>query len=104
MKTVNNILTVINKLLKVAVKWNAIERLPVQIELLKVPPPSLPFYEDFQYEWLVEAAKKIDWRILVVVLLGGDAGLRCGEMTALEWSDIDFRSGSIHVQRSDWRG
>jgi hypothetical protein len=47
------------------VKWNAIERLPVQIELLKVPPPALPFYEDFQYERLVEAAKKIDggsWR------------------------------------------
>jgi len=34
-KTVNNVLTVINKLLKVAVKWNAIERLPVQIELLR---------------------------------------------------------------------
>ena len=58
MKTVNNVLTVINKLLKVAVKWNAIERLPVQIELVKVPPPSLPFYDDFQYERLVKAAEK----------------------------------------------
>jgi len=103
-KTVNNVLTVINKLLKVAVKWNAIERLPVQIELLKVPPTSLPFYDDFQYERLVKAAEEIDWRILTVVLLGGDAGLRCGEIIALEWSDIDFRGGSIHVQRSDWRG
>ena len=103
-KTVNNVFTVINKLLKVALKWNAIERLPVQIELLRVPPSSLPFYEDFQYERLVEAAQKIDWRILAVVLLGGDAGLGCGEMIALEWSDIDFRGGSIHVQRSDWRG
>jgi integrase len=25
-------------------------------------------------------------------------------MIALEWSDIDFRGGSIRVQRSDWRG
>ena len=103
-KTVNNVLTVINKLLKVAVKWNAIERLPVQIELLKVPPPSLPFYDDVEYERLVKAAKDIDWRILAVVLLAGDAGLRCGEMIALEWTDIDFRGGFIHVQRSDWRG
>jgi integrase len=26
----------------------------------------------------------------LVVLLGGEAGLRCGEIMALEWTDIDF--------------
>ena len=35
-------------------------------------------------------AAQIDTATLVVVLLGGDAGLRAGEMRALEWTDLDF--------------
>lgn len=27
---------------------------------------------------------------MLLVLLGGEAGLRCGEMMALEWSDVDL--------------
>ena len=43
-----------------------------------------------QYERLVEAAKAIDQVTELIVLLGGEAGLRCGEMIALEWSDVDL--------------
>lgn len=39
-----------------------------------------------------------------MVLLGGDAGLRMGEMIALEWSDVDLKRGLLKVQRSDWKG
>ena len=38
------------------------------------------------------------------MLLGGEAGLRCGEMMALEWSDVDFVKRQVCVQRSDWKG
>jgi integrase len=40
----------------------------------------------------------------LIVLLGGEAGLRCGEMIALEWSDIDLTKRQLCVQRSDWNG
>jgi integrase len=40
---------------------------------------------------------------LVVVLLGGEAGLRCGEMMALEWTDIDFAKRQLTVARSEWK-
>src|SRR5438045_5802440 len=40
----------------------------------------------------------------LIVLLGGDAGLRCGEMMALEWRDIDLQKRQLCVQRSDWKG
>jgi len=30
---------------------------------------------------------------LLVVLLGGEAGLRCGEIMALEWTDITMPKG-----------
>jgi len=38
------------------------------------------------------------------VLLGGDAGLRCGEMIALEWSDVDLGKRQLCIERSDWNG
>ena len=41
---------------------------------------------------------------MVAVLLGGDAGLRAGEMRALEWTDLDFGKRQIRVERSEWRG
>src|SRR2546429_1892586 len=37
-------------------------------------------------------------------LLGGEAGLRCGEIMALEWSDVDLGKRQLCVQRSDWKG
>ena len=33
-----------------------------------------------------------------------EAGLRCGEMMALEWRDIDLTRGRMAVERSDWKG
>ena len=38
------------------------------------------------------------------MLLGGEAGLRCGEMMALEWRDVDLAKRQLCVQRSDWKG
>src|SRR4029077_11061109 len=52
----------------------------------------------------VAAAKATDWRAHLLVLLAGEAGLRLGEMAALEWSDIDFAKGQMCVQRSAWKG
>ena len=39
-----------------------------------------------------------------MVLLGGDAGLRLGEIVALEWRDVDLAARRLTVQRSDWHG
>lgn len=37
-------------------------------------------------------------------MLGGEAGLRCGEMMALEWRDGDLAKRQICVQHSEWKG
>ena len=37
-----------------------------------------------------EAAAAIDGNSHLIVLLGGEAGLRCGEIMALEWDDVDL--------------
>jgi integrase len=36
--------------------------------------------------------------------LGGEAGLRCGEIAALEWHDVDLARRQLCVQRSNWHG
>src|SRR3954463_6633199 len=85
--TVNNILTVLNVLLKKAVEWEVIERVPCVVTLLPVPKTSMAFYDFDEYARLVTAAQGVDATAQLLVLLGGDAGLRCGEMLALEWRD-----------------
>jgi integrase len=103
-KTVNNIVTVLNTLLKKAVEWNVIDRVPCCIKLLPVPNGSRSFHDFEEYEQLVDAAKQIDAVAYVIVLLGGEAGLRCGEMMALEWRDVDLGKRQLCIERSDWNG
>ena len=103
-KTVNNVLTVLNVLLKMAKEWGVIEDVPCAIRLLKTPKTSANFHDFAAYERLVGAAENQDARAYLIVLLGGQAGLRCGEMMALEWTDVDFENRQLRVERSDWQG
>jgi integrase len=103
-KTVNNILTVLNMLLKKAVEWNVIDRVHCSVKLLPVPKGSRSFHDVDEYERLVAAARQIDPVAYVIVLLGGEAGLRCGEMIALEWRDVDLGKRQLCIERSDWNG
>jgi integrase len=103
-KTVNNVLTVLNVLLKAAVEWGVLAQMPCTIRLLPIPKASAGFYDFEDYERLVEAARTLERTAYLIVLLGGEAGLRCGEMMALEWSDVDLVKRQLAVQRSDWKG
>jgi integrase len=103
-KTANNILTTLNTTLKMAVEWDDIEQMPCKVQLLKVPDKEAQFLHFDEYAKLMDAARRIGTAEYLVVLLGGDAGLRCGEIMALEWTDLDFSKGQITVQHSMWKG
>jgi integrase len=103
-KTVNNVLTVLNKALKVAVKWKVIGGMPCTIELVKVSSAVPGFYEFGDYARLVDAAEKMGPQTLALVLLGGDAGLRRGELIGLRWCDVDLRRRITTVQQAVWKG
>ena len=103
-KTVNNVLSVLNTMLKTAAEWDVIEYLPCTIRLLPVPKTSAAFHDFDAFESLVSVAREMAWQAHLVVLLGGEAVLRCGEMKALEWSDVDLSKRQLCVQRSDWEG
>jgi integrase len=102
-KTVNNILTVLSKTLRLAMKWKVIGAMPCTFELLKVSNLVPSFYEFAEYQRLVGAARALDPRVLFVVLLGGDAGLRASEMMGLRGEDVDLRRGQLVIERAVWR-
>lgn len=103
-KTANNVLTVLSVLLKRAVEWKVVDQMPCTIRLLPIPKPSAGFYDFDEYERLVETAATLDRNTHLIVLLGGEAGLRCGEMMALEWRDVNLQKRQLCVQRSEWKG
>lgn len=102
--TVNNVLSVLGNLLKVAVEWGELEQMPCMVRLVRRPEHEMEFHDFEEYERLVAAARGVDWRAELIVLLGGRAGLRLGEMVALRWVDVDLERQRISVRQNEWRG
>lgn len=99
-KTVNNVLAVLSKLLRYAEELEVVERAP-RVRLLKVERRKVRYLDFEEYAALLKAAaSEPEW--YAAVLLGGDAGLRRGEIRALQWDDWDRQAGRLVVQRSLW--
>ena len=101
-KTVNNVLGILGHRLKTAVRWKIIDRVPCTVSMVKVGSMLVKFYDFDDYERLAEAARGIDPRTNLVVVLGGDGGLRRGEMLGLRWGDVDFKRRQLQVQQAVW--
>ena len=103
-KTVNNVLTVLNVMLKTAVEWGVIERMGCRIALQRTTAAEARFLDFDEYHRLVQQAELDGPVTHAVVLLAGEAGLRCGELMALEWRDVDLDKRQLTVARSEWKG
>jgi len=102
-KTVNNILSVLSRVLTCAKRWGLIADAP-DVGLLHVPETDVEWYPAEQYRRLVDAARGLGTAWLVLVLLGGSAGMRRGEIRALKWTDLDFDTHMIRIKNAMWRG
>jgi len=80
------------------------DKMTCTIRLLSVSRGPAAFYDFEEYERLVVAARTVSTQAYLIVLLGGEAGLRSGEMVALEWDDIDLPKRLLCVQRNAWEG
>ncbi|HEY1695182.1 MAG TPA: site-specific integrase [Polyangiaceae bacterium] len=101
-KTINQSMTVLGAALKLAVRWKVIPAMPCTVEIPVVHSERPEFYDFEDYDRLAGAAAKVGTREAVVVRLGGDAGLRRGEMMALRWTDVDLRRRQIRVEQAAW--
>jgi integrase len=100
-KSINNMLTVLGRILGYAVDLELLESKP-RIKFLKVPPAQFDFLDFGEAERLVAGALEPD--ALAAVLCGLDAGMRAGEIQGLQWDDVDFVSNQLTVQRTIYRG
>ena len=97
-KTINNILTVLGKMLRTAQDWGYLEHVP-KLGFLKTRPPEIEFL-DFDEAAALQSAAEPFWYGMITVALR--SGLRRGELMALRWSDVDLEAAKpvIHVRRS----
>lgn len=102
-KTANNILGVLSKALRLAVKWKVLSQMPCEFNLKPVKNIRIDFYEFADYDRLVDAAGKVGSRYAALVLLGGDAGLRRSEIIGLRWCDVDFARGQLRIVQAQWK-
>ncbi|HEY8207329.1 MAG TPA: tyrosine-type recombinase/integrase [Myxococcaceae bacterium] len=100
LKSINNVLTVLHKLLALAQEQGVIAHVP-RVKLFKTEKPAFDFLTFEEAERLVTGAEP-QWRTVLLVAL--KTGLRQGELIGLQWSDVDLQRGKLHVRRTIWRG
>lgn len=104
MKSVNNILAVLSKVLRYAEEARVIERAP-RVKLYKLEAPEKEWWEFEEYARILEAARNEDPMWYAAICLAGEAGLRVGEVRALRWErDIDLVAGTLTVNEQTRKG
>ena len=98
-RTVHFIHSILHKALKQAVKWGLMVRNPVDL----VEPPAVK--RKPPVTWTVEQAREFlnlvkDHRFYPIYVLAMATGMREGELLGLYFEDVNFETGTIHVQRA----
>ena len=99
-KTVNNLLTVLRRMLVVARKRGHLAVVP-EVEWLRLPEQEFDFLSFEEAERLIDAAPG---ESQMMILLALRSGLRLGELLALRWQDLDLKAGRIFVRRNWVKG
>ena len=94
--TTNKMLNQLKAILGRAVKWGLINKRP-EITGVKEPARHPKFYDFGEYKRLTRAAARISPVTHAGVRLGGDAGLRCGEIIGLRWPNVHLDRGKLYV-------
>lgn len=98
-RSIQYVHTTLHEALQYAYKMQMVPRNPVEFVS---PPKQVKYKADIYSEEevikLLEAAKGTEWEIPMQLAAG--LGLRRGEILALKWGDIDFKTDSVHVQRN----
>lgn len=97
-----SVLTALEVLLRDAVAWGALARLPEFPERIKVTKAKKIALTDAQQAALMEACATEEERLELIFAL--DTGARAGEQLGIQWQDIDFVKRRIHIRRQRYAG
>jgi site-specific recombinase XerD len=83
-----------------AKRWNCIESNPFRsVEKPKMREVQPAFFSKDDFRHLIHFVDDVDWRELFITAVA--TGMRLSELTALQWTDVDFVHKLIHVRNSD---
>ncbi len=101
-KTLKNHLTVLHKCLATAYEWLELGTQPPKIKWPKCAPTRTDYLTPEESELLLSHA---DGMVYEVILTALRTGMRLGELKGLQWSSIDWQTGSLIVRhaRCDFR-
>ena len=90
----------IGGILHKAVDWDCLEKNPND----KVPRPKIKrhepkFYDERQVQELIKCLENESLKYRALIMLALDTGARRGELTGLEWEDIDFSQNCITINK-----
>lgn len=99
-KTIQHHHRLLSKIFNDAVQWQLIASSPAA----RVTPPKVhkkhaAFYTVEQTLNLIKVAEKENIRNKLIIHLALGCGLRCGEVTGLEWQDMDFENSTLSVRQ-----
>jgi integrase len=100
-KTISNTMNLLNQIFISAIHDEIVSKNPVEF----ISKPKIQSVQIDPFD-KTEAAAIIDWieknhpRLACFFALGFYTGMRTGELLALKWSDVDFNSHTIKVQRT----
>jgi integrase len=103
-KMVLNVLSTFSSMLETAKSWGYVCQQVVYANLV-LPCDEVKnearFFTPQQVGKIIAAApERFKTMFLILVM----TGMRAGEMLGLQWADIDFERGLIHIRRSAWYG
>jgi integrase len=93
--------TIINNMLKQAVRWDYITHNPnLRISKPKRARAKIQCYSPEEVDKLLEVLKNEPLKYQAVIQLALDLGCRRGELLGLTWDDINFKTGKIVINKS----
>lgn len=103
--TIKKVYSVLQAILHNACKMDLIPLNPANSEKIELPAQVSPEVEIFTQEEAQAMMECLDTEPLmfqVLIILAVVTGCRRGELVALQWSDIDFKTGRVSISKSNY--
>lgn len=99
--TIRSYYDIINNMLDYAVKCGYIVENPnAKIDKPKKAKTNIPYYTPEEVEKLIFVLQFEPIKYQAIILLALDLGCRRGELTGLNWTDIDFQTGRVQINKT----
>ena len=100
-KTIKHHYTLITEIFNSAIKWGYLFNNPNKnVTPIKVHKKEIECYSPEEVEKLISVLQNESIKYQAVILLALDSGCRRGEITGLNWTDVDFEKGTININKA----